>query len=637
MSSTHSPPLPADYPIRPVPFTQVQVEDSFWSVRMETNRRVTIPYAFEKCEATGRIDNLRKAAGLMDGPYVGKYPFDDSDVFKIVEGAAYTLSLGGDPELERYLDRLIAVMAAAQEDDGYLYTARTLGATHLADWIGDGRWSSLRLSHELYNVGHLYEAAAAHYQATGKRSLLDMALKSADLVAATFGPGGIRDVPGHEEIEIGLVKLYRATGETKYLALAQFFLDERGRPAGGERYGEYAQDHRPVVEQNEPAGHAVRATYLYAAMADVAALTGDERYVRAIDRIWENVVSSKLYLTGGIGARRQGEAFGADYELPNRTAYAETCAAIGNALWNHRLFLLHGEAGYLDLLERILYNGFLAGVSMSGDAFFYTNPLESDGDYPFNEGGATRSPWFACSCCPSNVVRFLPSLPGYIYARRDDALYVNLYVAGRGLIRMGETAVQVRQETRYPWDGRIQITLEPERAAEFALCLRVPGWARNRPVPGDLYRYLPTAQPPVTLLVNRQPLSLDLESAFARIRRTWRSGDLVELTLPMPVRRVVCHEKVAENAGKVALERGPLVYCFEGADNDGRILDRALPDDEELAAEFRQDLLGGLVVLLSRPGASPREGSRLVAIPYYAWSHRGPGEMAVWLSRAGPV
>ncbi len=629
-----SPLLPRDYPIRPVPFTQVGFDDPFWAPRLETNRRVTIPYAFEKCEETGRTDNLRKAAGLMDGPYVGKYPFDDSDVFKIVEGAAYTLSLGGDPELERYLDRLIAVIAAAQEDDGYLYTARTLGAAHLADWIGDRRWSNLRLSHELYNVGHLYEAAAAHYQATGKRSLLDVALKSADLVAATFGSGGIRDVPGHEEIEVGLVKLYRSTGETRYLALAQFFLEERGRLAGGERYGEYAQDHRPVVQQDEPVGHAVRATYLYAAMADVAALTGDGRYVQAIDRIWENVVSGKLYLTGGIGARRQGEAFGADYELPNRTAYAETCAAIGNALWNHRLFLLHGEARYLDLLERILYNGFLAGVSMSGDAFFYTNPLESDGDYPFNEGGATRSPWFACSCCPSNVSRFLPSLPGYIYARRDDALYVNLYVAGRGLIRMGETAVQVRQETRYPWDGRVRITLEPERAAEFTLCLRVPGWARNRPVPSDLYRYLPADEAPITLLVDGQPQALDLEKGFVRLRRTWRSGDRVELTLPMPVRRVVCHEKVAENVGKVALERGPLVYCFEGVDNDGRVLGRSLPDDEEMAAQFRQDLLGGLVVLTSRPGVSTRGGSPLVAIPYYAWSHRGPGEMAVWLSRA---
>jgi DUF1680 family protein len=634
MSSPRFPHIPKDYPIRPVPFTQVQVEDTFWSPRMETNRRVTIPYAFEKCEATGRIDNLRQAAGLMEGPYVGKYPFDDSDVFKILEGAAYTLSSRPDEELERYLDRLIAVIAAAQEDDGYLYTARTLGAVHLADWIGEARWSNLRLSHELYNLGHLYEAAAAHYQATGKRSLLEVALKSADLVAAIFNPEGIRDVPGHEEIEIGLVKLYRATGGSRYLALARFFLEERGRLDGRERYGAYAQDHRPVVEQREAVGHAVRATYLYAAMADVAALTGDERYGRAIDRIWKNVVSCKLYLTGGIGARRQGEAFGADFELPNRTAYAETCAAIGNAMWNHRLFLLRGEAGYLDLLERILYNGFLAGVSMSGDAFFYTNPLEADGDYPFNEGGAARSPWFVCSCCPSNVTRFLPSLPGYVYAHRDDALYVNLYVAGRGLIEMGGTAVHLRQETRYPWDGRIRITVEAERAAEFTLHLRVPGWARNRPVPGDLYRYLTADQPPVTLLVDGRPQALELEKGFARVRRTWRPGDVVELGLPMPIRRVVCHEKVAENAGKVALERGPLVYCFEGPDNDGRVLDRVLPDDDALAAEFRGDLLGGLVVLIGRPGTSAREGSPLVAIPYYAWAHRGPGEMAVWLPRS---
>jgi DUF1680 family protein len=634
MSSSHSPTIPGDYPIWPVPFTRVQVEDTFWSPRMETNRRVTIPYAFDKCEATGRIDNLRKAGRLMEGPYVGKYPFDDSDVFKIAEGAAYTVSLGEEPELEGYLDRLIAIIAAAQEDDGYLYTARTLGAAHLADWIGENRWSNLRLSHELYNVGHLYEAAAAHYQATGKRSLLEVALKSADLIAAVFNPEGIRDVPGHEEVEIGLVKLYRATGEARYLGLARFFLEERGRLEGGERYGEYAQDHRPVVEQSEAVGHAVRATYLYAAMADVAALTGDQRYARAIDRIWEDVVSRKLYLTGGIGARRQGEAFGTGYELPNRTAYAETCAAIGNALWNHRLFLLHGEAGYLDVLERILYNGFLAGVSMSGDTFFYTNPLEADGDYSFNEGGSTRSPWFVCSCCPSNVARFLPSLPGYVYARRDDALYVNLYVAGRVRIEMGETAVQLRQETRYPWDGGVRITVEPERAAEFTLHLRVPGWARNRPVPGDLYRYLTAGEPPITLLVDGRPQPLELDKGFARVRRTWRLGDQVELGFPMPVRRVVCHEKVAENAGKVALGRGPLVYCFEGADNDGRVLGRVLSDDDEFAAEFRGDLLGGLVVVTGRPGTSAREGSPLVAIPYYAWAHRGPGEMAVWLPRA---
>ncbi|MCP4519036.1 MAG: glycoside hydrolase family 127 protein, partial [Delftia sp.] len=332
-----------DYPIIPVPFTDVRLDDVFWSPRIETNRRVTIPFAIKKCEETGRVDNFARAGGLAEGAFRGRYPFDDSDVYKIIEGAAYTLGLEPDEALETYLDDLIAKIAAAQEDDGYLYTARTIGAPHLLDWTGPERWSNLRRSHELYNVGHLYEAAVAHYQATGKRALLDVALKSADLIARVFGPDKLRDVPGHQEIELGLVRLYRVTGEQKCLQLAQFFLDERGRSHGRELYGAYAQDHAPLIEQREVVGHAVRATYMYASMADVAALTGDEAFAQASTRLWEDVVSKKLHLTGGIGARRQGEAFGDAYESPNKTTYTETSAAIGAAMWNQRLFPLHGQ------------------------------------------------------------------------------------------------------------------------------------------------------------------------------------------------------------------------------------------------------------------------------------------------------
>lgn len=633
MRHPQAPILPLDYPIQPVPFSHVQLDDAFWAPRLETNRRVTLPHVFERCEATGRIENLSRAGGLVEGTYCGQYPFNDSDVFKAIEGAAYALGAGREVELEVLLDDLVPVIAAAQEHDGYLYTARTLGAANLADWMGKGRWSNLGRSHELYNLGHLYEAAVAHYQTTGSHALLAVALKSADLLASTFGPEAVRDVPGHEEVEIGLVKLYRVTGERTYLELARYFLDERGRPPDAERYGEYAQDHQPVVEQIEAVGHAVRATYLYAAMADVATLTGDGRYVEALRRIWENVVSRKLYLTGGIGARHQGEAFGGDYDLPNRDAYAETCAAIGNVMWNHRLFLLHGHGQYLDVLERTLYNGLLAGVSLGGDTFFYTNPLEAAVDNALVEGGAARSPWFACACCPTNVCRFMPTLPGYVYARRDNALYVNLYVAGRGRIELGETTVRLRQETHYPWNGAITLTLEPERPAVFTLYLRLPGWARDRPIPGDLYRYLSADVQPASLTVNGRPVALDLENGFVRLRRTWHPGDRVELTLPMTVRRVVCHERVTTNAGKVALERGPLVYCLEGHDNAGRVCDWAVSDDDEVKAVYHPEHLGGLVVLTVQRDEASTQRSRLLAVPYYAWSHRGPADMAVWLPR----
>ena len=620
-----------DYPITPVAFTGVTFDDRFWLPRLTTNREVTIPYDFRKCEETGRIDNFAKAAGLMAGPHEGIF-FNDSDVFKVVEGAAYSLSLHPDSELDAYLDDLIAKIAGAQEDDGYLYTARTIDPSAMdPEREGLTRWSNLKVNHELYNVGHLYEAAVAHHQATGKRTLLEVAIRNAELIDSVFGPGKIRDVPGHEEIEIGLAKLYRVTGERRYLALAKFFLDQRGQPDRGNLQANYdnpgsTQDHLPVTEQREAVGHAVRAGYLYSGMADVAALTGDRAYIDALDVLWTNVVARRMYLTGGIGARHHGEAFGDDYELPNAEAYAETCAAVANALWNHRMFLLHGDAKYLDVLERTLYNGFLSGISLQGDTFFYANPLSSDGEWPFNvRTGAVRYPWFECSCCPTNVARLLPSLPGYAYAHRDGDLYVNLYVAGTATVVTAAGGVTLTQDTDYPWSGAVKLTVDPPAESAFTLRLRIPGWARGEPVPSDLYRHLDAAGAVPSLRVNGAPADLELDRGFAVVRRHWRSGDVVELDLPMPVRRVVSHERVAGNLGRVAVERGPLVYCAEGADNGGTALELTLPDAAVLTAAHDAGLLGGVTTI--------RAGG-ITLIPYYAWSHRGAGEMNVWLRRA---
>ncbi len=442
-----------------VPFTEVSLDDDFWARRIETNRKVTIWYDFGKCEETGRINNFAKAGGLMEGEFEGIY-FNDSDVFKVIEGAAYSLKTHYDARLDKYLDDLIAKIAAAQEDDGYLYTNRTINPAKAADGAGSKRWSKLRQFHELYNVGHMYEAAVAHYRATGKRTLLEVAIKNADLVDKVFGPGKKIDVPGHEEIEIGLVKLYQVTNEKRYLNLAKFFIDMRGRKDKRQIYGTYCQDHTPVIEQTKAVGHAVRAGYLYSGMADVAAHTGQKAYIAALDKIWDNVVSKKLYITGGIGSNPGGEAFGDDYELPNKSAYNETCAAIANALWNHRMFLLHGHARYIDVLERVMYNGFLSGISLTGNRFFYQNPLASDGNYQ-------RSEWFGCSCCPVNVVRFIPSLSGYVYAYRNRDIYVNLYAAGSGTVKLPDNNIKLIQQTRYPWDGKVNISVDAYPSMSF--------------------------------------------------------------------------------------------------------------------------------------------------------------------------
>ena len=637
---------PLDYPIRPVPFTEVRLADGFWAPRLETNRTVSVPYALRMNEETGRVDNFRKAARLMTGPHKGRR-FNDSDVYKAMEAAGYTLRLHPDPGLEKTLDDLIALIAKAQEPDGYLFTTRTNDPAHPAPGSGPERWSNLRVSHELYNVGHMYEAAVAHFQATGKRTFLAVAEKNAALLLRTFGkgPGQRPGFPGHQEIEIGLAKLYRVTGRRAYLDLAKFFLDERGRYFGGEKHApgdpfavydsdEYMQNHKPVLEQDEAVGHAVRAMYMYSGMADVAALGGFPEYVAAIDRLWLDVAGKKQYLTGGVGARSGSEAFGEAYELPNAEAYTETCAAIGNALWNYRLFLLHGESRFMDVFERVLYNGLLSGVSLSGDRFFYQNPLESAGGYE-------RSPWFEVACCPPNMTRFLPSLPGYVYATKDDTVFVNLFIAGRGTIDLGGRSVSLVQETRYPWDGEVVLTVSPAKPGPFELALRVPGWARNEAMPTDLYRFLDGSAVDPALSVNGEALPLDIQDGYARIRRTWQAGDAVTLELPMPVRRVVANAAVAEDRGRVALQRGPIVYAIEGVDNGDRVFDLVLSDEAALAAEFRADLLRGVVAISGQaaivskgPGGKAVETPRpFLAVPYYAWANRGPGQMLVWLPR----
>ena len=628
--------LPTGYPRSAVPFTDVRLVDEFWASRLETHRTVTIPFAFKQCEATGRVANFEIAAGLKKGSFATKYPFDDSDVFKIIEGASYTLMVHPDSDLEKYLDDLIAKIVAAQEEDGYLYTARTIDPEHLpVDWAGKERWSNLYMSHELYNLGHLFEAAVAHFRATGKKNLLNAAIKSADLLTRVFGPGRRHGAPGHQEVEIGLVKLYRVTGKKKYLELARFFLEERGNARDRKLYGEYSQDHKPVAEQREAVGHAVRATYMYSGMADVAALTGNKDYVEALDKIWDNVASRKLYLTGGIGAAGAIEGFGPDYVLPNAEAYCETCASIGFILWSQRMFLLHGDARYIDLLERTLYNGFLSGVGLSGDLFFYPNPLASFGQH-------RRSPWFQCACCPSNVARFVPQIPGFIYAQSDDSLYINLFVASMASLNMKGRKVLVEQETRYPWQGKVRILVKPERPTEFSLLVRIPGWALGRPVPDNLYSYLDPTASPVSILVNGKEFPIELHQGYARILRTWKEGDVVEVDLPMPVRRVLAHPAVKDDEGRVALERGPLVYCAEWVDNDGRVSHLIVPDEAALETERQEELLGGLVVIRGEvealyegraPNSRETRKKPFLAIPYYAWAHRGQGEMAVWLAR----
>lgn len=623
-----------DYPYTPVKFSDVLIHDDFWSPRMDTNRVVTIPFAFRKSQETGRLRNFKVAgdvnAGVISsGRFCSNYGYDDSDVYKIIEGAAYSLATHPDQHLEGFLDSLIADIASAQESDGYLYTMRTINPSK--SWAKE-RWVNDRYngSHELYNVGHMYEAAVAYYDATGKRMLLDVALRNADLLCNTFGPGKRPIASGHQEIEIGLAKLYRVTGEARYLDLARFFLDQRGK---GEKSGStYTQDHLPVVDQEEAVGHAVRATYMYSAMADIAALTGDSAYIRAIDRIWNDVVSGKIYLTGGIGSRSSGEAFGDRYELPNLTAYNETCAAIASVFWNYRMFLLHGDSKYVDVLERTLFNGVISGVSLDGIRFFYPNPLESEGNY-------TRSEWFDCSCCPSNVSRFIPSVPGYIYATRVDTLFVNLYIGNTGTIHIRGQEIRVDQQTGYPWDGEVRLAFTASQPVPMTLALRIPGWAQNEVLPGGLYRFADTSAASPGLFLNGKLRQVKPVNGYVTITKTWNTGDVVDLSLPMPVRKVLTVDRIADDRNKVALTRGPIVFCAEGIDNDGDVKELVIDLKTPFSYDFNPTLLNGAGILKGKINRLRGDGfdhpvvhrpSSLILLPYYAWNHRGAGPMNVW-------
>ena len=521
------------YPIDPVSFTSVTVTDSFWGQRLKASREVTIPLAFSKCEETGRYENFVKAAHPSDTYKVEGLSFDDTDVYKTIEGASYSLQTYPDKKLQKYIDSVLVIVAAAQEPDGYLYTARTMNPKHPHNWAGKERWVAVEnLSHEFYNLGHMIEGAVAHYQATGKRNFLDIAIKYADCVCREIGDGAQQKklVPGHQIAEMALVKLYLVTGDKKYLDQAKFFLDARGYTS---RKDAYSQAHKPVVEQDEAVGHAVRAAYMYSGMADVAAITGDSSYIKAIDKIWDNIVSKKIYVTGGIGARHAGEAFGNNYELPNSSAYCETCAAIGNVYMNYRLFLLHGDAKYFDVLERTLYNGLISGVSLDGGSFFYPNPLACDGKYRFNaDHTITRQPWFGCACCPSNVSRFIPSLPGYVYAVKDNQVYVNLYLSNKAELIVNKKKVVLEQETGYPWNGDIRVKVA-QGNQEFALKLRIPGWVRNEVLPSDLYSYADNQKPTYRIIVNGQETANTLNNGYLSIERKWKKGDVVKIHFDM--------------------------------------------------------------------------------------------------------
>jgi DUF1680 family protein len=647
LQSQSGPSRQNEYPIRAVPFTAVRLTDSFWAPRIETNRTASIPAAFEQCELTGRVKLFERAATVLRGePLADRrppgYPFDESDLYKVIEGASYSLSVVPDPKLDAYVDGLIAKIAAAQEPDGYLYTTRTIDPQNPHRWAGPERWVLERDdSHELYNLGHMFEAAVAHHLATGKRTFLNVAIKAADLLVATFGPGKRTTWPGHQVTEMALVKLYRVTGREPYLALAKFLLDERGPGPfpPGERANprglQYNQAQLNVIEQTEPVGHAVRAVYMYSGMADVAAATGDAALRAAGLRIWDHLVTSKLYLTGGIGASGSGEAFGQPYELPNLTAYSETCASVGMDFWNHRLFLLDGEAKYIDVMERTLYNGLLSGVSLDGRTFFYPNPLESNGQH-------ARQEWFGVACCPGNITRFMPSVPGYVYATRGDALFVNLYAAGTADVDLAGGTMTLVQETRYPWDGAVKLVVKPDRDRQFTVNVRIPGWAREEPVPSDLYRFLGAAAPKATVAVNGRPVTAGVEKGYVSIDRTWTAGDTIAIDLPMPVRRVIAHEQVAANRDRVALQRGPIVYAAEWPDNpNGKVRNIVLPDDSAIESRFRADVLNGVQVVTARAfglaydesGRVTKHAQPFVAIPYATWANRGRGQMAVWLAR----
>ena len=627
--------------ITPVSFTDVHIEDSFWRQRLDTLRNKTIRYAFERSDKAGYVRNFAIAAGLMEGGFQSENPWDDSDIFKLIESAAYLLKVEPDEQLEQYVDSIINIVVAAQEPDGYLFTNRTIN-NPLHTYCGKERWvGDWRYSHETFNAGELYEAAVAYYDATGKRKMLDAALKNADLICNVFNWDGIVMAPGHAVIEMALVRLYEATGDEKYLDEARFFLDCRGRREYDttsddlRMNGKYSQDHLPAIEQREAVGHAVRALYFYSGMADIALHQGNKEYLAAVDSIWNNIVSKKFYITGGVGARVRDEAFGENYELPNGSAYCETCASIANVMFNLRMFRLHGDAKYIDVLERSLYNAVLSGVSITGDSYFYPNVLET------GKAGQLRSAWFGCSCCPTSVCRIIPAVPGYVYATEGNRIYANLYMSSHSEIEVGGKQVVLNQKTEYPWEGSIEIEVE-QVGRGFELALRIPGWARGVVVPSDLYTYIDPSEEEVKIYVNDEEIPYSIEKGYAIITHKWKAGDKVHMELPMRVRQVSTHDAVVGNRGLLSVERGPIVYCAEGTDNGDELSNLVLEADATFNVVRDSLSVGGAYILrgegkryiISEDGTEIKKYvTPVTMIPYYARAYRGATEMKVFMPK----
>jgi uncharacterized protein len=619
--------------IEPVSFSEVTITDNFWKPRIEQVATTTLEACIYQTEVkTSRIRNFEIVGGTRQGKFEGIF-YDDSDVFKALEAIAYSLKNKPNPTLEKKADEWIDKIAAAQQSDGYINTYYTLNGL-------DKRWSDMSM-HEDYNGGHLIEAAVAYFQATGKRKLLDVSIRFADHFDSLFGPDKSHWVTGHQELELALVKLYKVTQNKKYLDLAKWLLDERGHKyAKGYTWTEwkdtaYAQDVKPVKEQTEITGHAVRAMYMYTGAADVASLTGDEGYMNAMKTVWEDVVHRNMYITGGIGSSGNNEGFSIDYDLPNEQAYCETCASVGMVFWNQRMNLLTGESKYFDVLERSLYNGALDGLSLSGDRFFYGNPLASNGKH-------YRREWFGTACCPANIARLVSSLGDYIYNKSSDGVWINLYVSSQIKIVMGKTSVAIEQKSNYPWDGDVAITVNPDKKAKFNLMLRLPGWATGETVPGDLYHFVKPAASIITIKVNGKDFSYPIEKGYAVLSREWKKGDIVQLSLPMDVNEVASKETIKANEGRIALQRGPLVYCVEGADNDGQAWNFIVPENTTYTSQFDAGLLNGVVkiqanvpaVTIGADGLSIQSHTKTItAIPYYSWCNRGSNPMQVWFPR----
>ena len=617
----------ASYSIEPVDIKNVKLTDEFWLPIVKRVQEKTIEYAIQKCTEEGRFDNFLIAGGQMEGTVKGFMPFDDSDVYKIIEGASNSLISAPNEPLEKLLDSLIGIVKVGQEKDGYLTTWRTIDpAKPPATWVKVDkgvRWEYLAMSHELYNAGHMFEAAVVHYKATGKRNFLDIALKNADLMVKTFGveDNKIHAVPGHQIIETGFIKLYEVTKKEAYLDLAKYFLDNRGNPENHESFGPYAQDHIPVIEQDEVVGHAVRAVYMYAGMSDIAAIKNDSSYSNAVNNLWSNMVDKKMYITGGIGAKHDGEAFGENYELPNLTAYNETCASIGSVYWNHRLHKSSGDVKYFDVIERTLYNGLISGLSLDGTNFFYPNPLESDGVYKFNQGACTRKSWFNVSCCPTNIVRFIPSISGLLYSKEHNTVYVNLYASSNASLVLENNNVKIIQETKYPLNGKITLTISPEKKSEFTVKFRIPGWSRNEVLPSDLYEYSNPLENENSIKINDKEISIESNNGYYSITKKWKKGEKVTLDFPMKVRKVIADEKIEDDKNKMALEYGPIVYAIEEVDNKNNFDAISISSLDKFTVK-QESILGGINTL---------NNENLKAIPYYTWSNRGVGKMKVWL------